>query len=148
MSLRLAYRHRLAIDCVLALVLVSGIAWLVLDRGDAMDVPDRGLLHATVRVHALVGLACVYVVGTLWFMHVRRAWRSRRNRVAGSAFLGLMAALAASGYALGYLTDETDHVVVARVHWIVGVAAACIYVVHRWRGARSRPSDPAASMPP
>jgi hypothetical protein len=82
-------------------------------------------------------------VGTLWFMHVRRAWRSQRNRVAGSVFLALMATLIASGYALGYLTDERNHLVVARLHWISGLTAACVYLVHRWRGALTRPHDPA-----
>jgi cation transport ATPase len=145
MSLQLAYRHRVAVDIVLALVLASGIAWLLLDRGETMDTADRAVLHTVVRIHALAGLGCVYVVGTLWFMHVRRAWRSHRNRVVGSAFLALMAVLIASGYALGYLTDEGNHLVIARLHWIAGLAAACVYLAHRWRGVTTRPSDPAAS---
>ena len=148
MSLRLAYRHRLAVDLVLVLVLASGLAWLAIDRGDAMDAADRALLHATVRIHALAGLACIYVVGTLWFMHVRRAWRSHRNRLAGSTFLALMATLVASGYALGYLTDEGNHVGVARLHWIGGLVAASVYLVHRWRGSTTRPADPAPRPSP
>jgi hypothetical protein len=148
MSLRLAYRHRLAIDIVLALVLASGIAWLLIDRGDTMEAPERALLHTAVRVHALAGLACVYVVGTLWFMHVRRAWRSQRNRVAGSLFFALMATLIATGYALGYLTGEGNHLAIARLHWIAGLVAACVYLVHRWRGPMTRPSDSPASAAP
>ncbi len=138
MSLRLGRRYRLAIDSVLVVVLVSGIAWLLLDRDDALDSGLRPWLRTAVRLHALAGLGCVYGVGTLWFIHVRRAWRSHRNRVAGITVFVLMTVLIATGYALGYLTDEGNHRLVARLHWIGGLLAALAYSVHRVRGAATR----------
>jgi len=139
MSLRLSPRLRLTADIVLTTVAASGVAWLCLDRGEALDVAARGWLRQDVRLHAVAALATVYVAGMLWFLHVRRAWRSHRNRVAGVATLSLLAFLILSGYVLDYFTDETSHVVVARAHWLAGLVAVAAYLAHRWRGARTRP---------
>ncbi len=147
MSLRLARRHRLGVDVVLGAVLVTGVAWLLLDGGDALDTARRLWLRNAVRLHALAAIATIYVLGTLWFMHVRRAWRTHRNRVAGVATAVAMTVLVATGYALDYLTGEASHLTVARVHWIAGLAAAVVYVVHRVRGASSRPAEAERAAP-
>ncbi|MBS0319076.1 MAG: hypothetical protein JSR18_00920 [Proteobacteria bacterium] len=141
MSLRLARRHRLAVDCVLGAVLITGVAWLLLDGGDALDSERRLWLRNAVRLHALAALATVYLIGTLWFMHIRRAWRTHRNRVAGVATFVVLALLVATGYALDYLTGEAEHATMARMHWIAGLMAVAFYVVHRVRGAATRPAD-------
>jgi cation transport ATPase len=138
MSLRLSRRLRLTVDIVLAVVTASGVAWLWLDRGDAVDVATRGLLRQDVRLHAIAAVATIYVAGMLWFLHVRRAWRSHRNRVAGVATLCLVAFLVLSGYVLDYFTDEASHGVVARAHWLAGLVAVAVYLAHRWHGARTR----------
>jgi cation transport ATPase len=138
MSLRLSRRQRFAIDTALALVALSGVAWLLLERPDALDPAPRAWLRQDVRLHAFAGLAVVYAAGMLWLVHIRRAWRSHRNRVAGVTTLVLLAWLVLTGYALGYFTDDATHVLVARAHWIAGLAAIAIYVTHRLRGAQTR----------
>jgi cation transport ATPase len=139
MSLRLTRRLRISVDVVLTLVSASGIAWLLLDRGEALDVAARGWLRQDVRLHAIAALATVYTAGMLWFLHVRRAWRSHRNRVAGIATFALIAFLVGSGYVLDYFTDETSHALIGRAHWLSGLVAVAAYLGHRWRGARTRP---------
>jgi hypothetical protein len=138
MSLRLARQHRWTIDLALGAVLVSGIAWLCLDRDDLTDA-WRPLLRQDVRVHALSGVVVVFLAGTLWFLHMRRAWRSHRNRVAGGATFVLLALLVASGFALGYSGGGDQRVWIARAHWLGGFAGAVVYVLHRLRGASTRP---------
>ena len=137
MSLRLARQHRWTIDIALGAVFISGIAWLWLDRDNAPDTWHTWL-RQDARVHVLAGLAIVFLVGSLWFLHVRRAWRSHRNRVAGATTFALVTLLVATGYALGYLDGEASRVWIARVHWIGGVACAIAYVTHRMRGAATR----------
>lgn len=139
MSPRLARRHRITVDAVLALLAASGVAWLLLDRADALDPTPRWWLRQDVRVHALAGLAFVYLAGMLWLVHVRRAWHTRRNRVAGCVTFALLGLLTATGYALGYLVDEGSRTWVARFHWIAGLLALAVYVAHRFRGAATRP---------
>lgn len=139
MSLRLSRRHRYAIDSVLALLLLSGLAWLGLDRGDALDVALGTWLRADTRVHAAAGLAIVFLVGTLWLVHLQPWWRSQRNRLPGALALAGLALMAVSGYALGYLVDEAGHAWMGRLHWIAGVAGAVCYVWHRVQGPRTRP---------
>lgn len=138
MSLRVPRRQRVAVDTVLSAVALSGVAWLLLDRPDALDAAPRWWLRQDVRLHALAGLAFVYVAGVLWLTHVRGAWRSQRNRVAGVATFALLLLLVASGYALGYFVDEGTRVLVARMHWVAGLAAVAAYIAHRLRGARTR----------
>src|SRR5579864_1298096 len=138
MSVRLGRRHRLAIDATLAVLLATGVAWLLLDRDDASDAA-HALLRNDARVHAFAGLACVYLIGTLWLLHIRRAWRNRRNRTAGALTFGLTLSLVATGYALGYATGDVSHLLIARAHWIAGLACAAVYIAHRLLGPRSRP---------
>jgi hypothetical protein len=138
MSLRLPRRQRVAVDTVLSLLVLSGIAWLLLDRPDALDPAPRWWLRQDVRLHALTALAFVYVAGMLWLVHVRRAWRSHRNRVAGVATFTFLLMLVVTGYALDYFVDDRSHAVVARAHWIAGLIGVVAYVAHRLRGARTR----------
>ena len=138
MSLRLAPRKRLAVDWTLGILLLTGLVWLATDRDDAGDAV-RAILRNDARLHAAAGLAIVYMAGTLWLAHVRRAWRSHRNRVAGTVTFALLALLVATGYALGYFGGEASRVWIARAHWIGGMACAVAYVAHRLRGAATRP---------
>ena len=142
MSLRLARRQRLAVDTALALLAVTGVAWLGLDRPDALDPAPRWWLRQDVRLHAFAALGFVYLAGMMWLLHVRRALRSHRNRAAGIATFALLLLIVASGYALDYFVDDATHALVARSHWIAGSIAVIVYVLHRVRGRRSRIAPP------
>lgn len=138
---RITPRHRRFVDATLATLLATGVLWLLLEPGDsaeAMSVAARGAWRADVALHTLAGLAGLVALGTLWLVHIRRAWRSRRNRVAGTATLALFVALAVTGWALGYASLGMPHEAIARMHWIGGFVAAAVYLVHRWRGTRTR----------
>lgn len=142
-SLRLGWRHRIAVDATLAAVLATGVLWLALDPGDsaeAISVGARRALKADAALHALAGLLALVALGTLWAVHIRRAWRSGRNRVAGSATFAILVGLAATGWALGYAGGAVAHDAIARAHWIGGIAGVAVYVTHRVRGPGTRPS--------
>lgn len=141
-SLRLGRRHRIAVDAALATILVTGVLWLALDPGDSAEAISAGarrVLKTDAALHALAGLLSMVALGTLWSVHIRRAWRSGRNRVGGSATFAAFVAMAATGWALGYAGGAVPHDTIAHIHWIGGLVGTAVYLAHRLRGAGTRP---------
>ena len=69
--------------------------------------------------------------------HIRRAIKAGRNLVTGWGMIAAMLALTASGFGLYYLAGESDRPAWSSVHWVVGLAAALLFVLHVLRGRRA-----------
>lgn len=124
-----------------ALLLASGLAWLVLDTMFTVEGefgPAKHPLQAwMLRAHGAFAMAMLVAFGSLLPNHVRPLWNARRNRGAGVALFALMLGLALTGYLLYYLGDEAWRVLTARIHWIGGVALALVFPLHMALGKRA-----------
>lgn len=124
-----------------ALLLASGLAWLVLDTAFAVEGefgPAKHPLQAwMLRAHGAFAMAMLVAFGSLLPSHVRPLWSARRNRSAGVALLALMLGLTLTGYLLYYLGDEAWRVLTTRIHWIGGVSLALAFPLHMAFGKRA-----------
>jgi len=138
--MRLNRRHERWLYGISAVVLGSGIGWLV-DHYFFAGPSDFGDAHAPfepwwLRLHGAAAMAALVVLGSLFPGHIARAWRLRLNRRSGLAMLSVVGLLVVTGWALYYLGDEETRGWISVVHWAVGLAAAAGLALHVWLGKR------------
>ena len=83
--MRLEPRYRAALYAAFAILTVTGAVWLVADwRKDPME-PDlwQEIAPRMLMLHGGAAMICLLLLGALVPMHVRRAWRTGRNRLTG-----------------------------------------------------------------
>ena len=132
---------RLSVYALCALLWGSGVAWLVLHFGFAQQGPFGMLPNpwepALMRVHGLLAVGAVFLLGWIGGGHILARWSSARNRRSGLVLAGSGALLIASGYALYYSTGILHDIASAAHEWL-GVAAASVALVHWWRVRATR----------
>lgn len=121
---------------VAMLLWLSGAAWLVLHYLFPQSTPF-GLLPSPweaplMRVHGLIAVCAVFLIGWMMAAHVTVHWASRRNRRSGLLLGGAALLLIASGYAL-YYTTGSPHGAAAVAHEAVGVLSPVAALAHWWR---------------
>ena len=93
-------------------------------------------------------MLALIVTGSLLPVHVRRGWHQRKNVIAGSIIVAILALLIASGYALYYYGGEDARPLISALHWIVGLCAPLTLIWHISRGRQAHPaSDQLAHRP-
>lgn len=132
---------RLTVYALCALLWGSGVVWLVLHLGFAQQGPFGALPNpwepTLMRVHGLLAVGAVFLLGWIGGGHILARWSSARNRRSGLVLAGSGALLIASGYALYYSTGVLHDIASATHEWL-GVAAASVALAHWWRARATR----------
>ena len=144
-NLRLERWHRRAIYLSAALLLVSGVAWLLL-RYFMRPVGEFGQLpHPlepwSMKLHGGAAMLMLFFLGSLLNIHIRRAIKSDRNLVTGWGMIAVMLLLVATGFGLYYIAGDSDRPVWSAIHWIIGLGASVLFLLHIIIGRRSRLQD-------
>jgi hypothetical protein len=140
---------RASVFSVYALLWLSGVVWLVLHlalepRNEFGPLPHPW--EATLmRVHGLLAVGGVFLLGWLGAGHVPQRWRGARKRPSGWTLLGCAVLLVLSGYAL-YYTVGPLHTGSAWVHEWLGTAAIIVALTH-WLRVRSTQGPAHARAP-
>lgn len=120
---------------------LSGSAWLLLhhfgQREGAFGAEPSPFEHPSLVVHGVCGLVLLWVLGLVWFPHVRRGWHRPRHRLVGGMMAGLMLWLGVSAAGLYYLGDDTLRGWASVGHWTLGLAAVAWLPLHIWLGRRA-----------
>jgi hypothetical protein len=111
----------------------SGVAWLALHLFFEPRTEFGPLPHPweplLMRVHGLLAVVSVFLLGWLVAGHIVERWRRSRSRLSGWTLLVLAAVLIASGYAL-YYTVGPAHTASARVHEWLGAVSIIAALAH------------------
>jgi len=114
----------------------SGLIWMLLhyyfpaatDFGNGPNAWEP----FTIRIHGMLALLMVYMLGWIGGTHVSIRWRQVRTHVHGLILLIVSIVLLLSGYALYYVVDDAPRHLVGITHEIIGVLAIVVAVIH-WR---------------
>jgi hypothetical protein len=130
-----------------ALLLMTGVAWLVVHYGfgaGAGELPHP-LEAWSLRLHGLAAFAALFVLGALAAVHIPAGWRmTARHRHAhqrgtGLAMCVLAGVLVATGYLLYYFAPDTLRPGLGWIHAGAGIAISPLFLVHRRRKSRLSP---------
>lgn len=134
------WQRRLAYAAFGAISL-SGIAWLIahyaLATNGEFGAAEHPLAHWALVAHGVGAYLLVWLVGSMWPLHMRLAWRLRRNRATGVAMSTLLALLALSGLWL-YYGGVSGREVVSAGHWLLGLTLVPALVLHLIVGRSTR----------
>jgi hypothetical protein len=137
---RLEPRFRAALYAALALLTVTGAVWLVADwRKDPLE-PDvwHEIAPLMLMLHGGGAMVALLLLGALVPTHIRRAWRSGRNRLTGPIMVAVNGALIVTAFGLYYAGSETLRPWVSDLHIVVGIVLPPALLVHVWLGRRTR----------
>lgn len=131
----------MAVFATAALLWLSGVLWLVLHYAFPQTGPFGPLPNpweaAVLRVHGVLAVGGVFLLGWITAAHVTERWRSASKRLSGLTLAAAAALLVVSGYALYYSTASL-HETAALVHEGLGVLALLAALGHWWRRRPSR----------
>mgnify|MGYP002139435774 CR=1 FL=1 len=140
-AVRPGRRQRHSLYAVAAVLMVSGLVWLVAHY--ALPLPDDAARHPAepwaMRIHGAATLLGMAVLGALWSQHVVPAWRAGERRATGLPLLAAWLLLALSGYGLYYLADEAWRDAADALHVGAGLALPLTLAGHVWlQGGRRK----------
>lgn len=142
-GLRLPAWQRRGFYLLLALLTLSGVAWLAahffLRPVSAFGVSVNPLEPWSMKLHGGAAMVAFWLVGSMLHLHIRRGLALRRNLIAGWSMLVVLTVLAVTGYALYYIAGEDSRPLWSTLHWIIGLLLAPLVLLHVSSGRRSRP---------
>jgi cyanate permease len=138
--LRLDDRFRSALYAVVAILFVTGVAWLAVSRLQHEIATDRWSTAGAslLMVHGGAAMLMLVLFGALVPFHVRVAWRRRQNRTTGVVMLVSNALLIVTAFGLYYTSSETLRHWTSDLHTGFGLGLPALLAFHVWRGRRSR----------
>jgi hypothetical protein len=138
--LRLDPLFRWTVYGLVAALFVTGAAWLA---ADALKDGSSGELWQAMAANLLMlhgggAMGFLILFGALFALHVRRAWRSRKNRLSGAVMLAFNATLIVTSFGLYYLGSETLRPWASGIHLGIGLGLPVLFLVHVLAGRRCR----------
>jgi hypothetical protein len=137
-ALQLDRRFRWCLYAAVAVLFVTGAAWLAADQlketpsGEFWQAATANLL----MVHGGAAIITLLLLGGLFSSHIARTWRTRLNRVSGIVMVFCNAVLIVTAFGLYYLGSENVRPLISDMHIVVGLALPFLLALHIWLGRR------------
>lgn len=130
--------QRVATYLVFTLCGVSGAVYLLLHEGPLSLAEGLGLtsLHGWLVAHGVSAAIVLLLFGAALPLHVKVAWRARRNRWSGAVMLLVLTLLMGSGLLL-YYASEVLRQFGLWLHWLTGTVALLVFPLHALLGRRA-----------
>jgi hypothetical protein len=138
----LALPQHVALYAVCGGLWLSGALWLLfhylLARPTAFGSATHPLEAWWLTAHGAFAFAAIFSFGLLWGVHVAPGWKTQQRRPSGAAAVAAVGWLMLTGYLMYYLAGEQPRLIVATLHWTIGLATPLLFVFHglRARGVR------------
>ena len=133
-NLRMPAWMRRAVYGVGLLCALSGVLWLLFHHFVQVEGEFGPVAHPLERtwivLHAGTAFLAAWVLGLIWLGHVRRGLGLGRKLPSGVSLVLLVAFLMLSGWGLYYIGDDAWREWTATAHWVVGLGAAVLLLVH------------------
>ena len=130
-----AWIHGAGLACLL-----TGVLWLSFHHFLTVEGEFGPSAHPFERtwlvMHAAAGVLVAWLLGLIWMGHVRRGFGIGRRLPSGLGLVLLVAFLIFSGWGLYYIGDDRWREWTATAHWVVGLGAAVLMLVHVGFGRR------------
>ena len=142
---------RYSLLIVALLLFGTGIAWLIADQYKTGPESEfwQSAAATLLALHGGASMLSLILLGALFPLHIRRSWRSGRNRLTGLAMITVCCLLITSAFALYYSGSDTLRGWASWIHTVGGAAIPAIILAHILIGRQSRQASlPGSSIKP
>jgi hypothetical protein len=148
--LQLDGRFRAAFYTVFSVLLVTGVAWLPVDRLKNTGGADlwSALAPVLLMAHGGAAMLALLLLGALVPLHLAPAWRRDKNRALGVAMATLTALLIATAFGLYYIGSDTLRGWASDLHTALGLAFPTLLAAHVMTGRRRCSQQPGVPQRP
>ncbi len=80
--------------------------------------------------HAAVAIWATWMFGNLWLHHIKLGWNVRARWISGGSLFLVMLWLIGTGFLLYYVGNDKIRNLTALLHWIPGLAALVLFLLH------------------
>jgi heme A synthase len=136
-ALRIDPQFRWAIYAAFAVLFLTGAAWLAADAFKENDEIWQQTAANLLMVHGGAAMVALMLIGALIPLHLRRAWRARKNRVTGTVMATFNIVLIVTAFGLYYAGSDAVRPWISRLHYGFGLALPILFLVHVVWGRRA-----------
>jgi uncharacterized membrane protein YbjE (DUF340 family) len=137
LAVRIDPQFRWALYAACAVLFVTGAGWLLADAWKESADVWQEVAANLLMVHGGAAMVALMLLGALVPLHLRRAWRAKRNRVTGSAMASVNAILIITAFGLYYFGSDAVRPWTSRIHYGLGLALPLLGLVHVLWGRRT-----------
>jgi hypothetical protein len=136
--LRLNPRFRWMVYVAFAVLVLTGIGWLIADqRKDTVNAELwQGVAALLLMLHGGGAMLTLLLLGALVPLHVQRAWRGRKNRATGATMVALNVLLVVTAFGLYYAGSDVVRPWISDLHIVVGTILPALFAIHVLLGRR------------
>lgn len=138
---RLARWHEGAIYSAFGALAVTGVAWLAFHHWIRVEGEFGPEPHPAepimLMIHGIASYALLILAGALIPVHVKLGWSTGRNKVSGTTLSITLGVLGVTALGLYYLGGESARSLTSLAHWLIGLGALPLLLIHVINGRRS-----------
>jgi protein-S-isoprenylcysteine O-methyltransferase Ste14 len=134
---RIDPQFRWALYAAGAVLLITGAGWLLADAWKENADVWQDVAANLLMVHGGAAMVALMLLGALVPLHLRRAWRAKRNRLTGTAMATVNAILIITAFGLYYFGSDAVRPWTSRIHYGFGLALPLLGLVHVLWGRRT-----------
>lgn len=117
-----------------ALLLATGVAWLLFERfvrvAGEFGPEHHPAEHIALIVHGVVAYAFLTLGGAMIPVHIIGGWNAKRNVKSGVTLVATLLILGTTALGLYYLGDEVLRAGISAAHWVTGLVALPLLLIH------------------
>jgi uncharacterized membrane protein YbjE (DUF340 family) len=147
LRMRIDPQFRCAIYAAFAVLFVTGGVWLVADALKESEEFWQQMAANLLMVHGGATMVTLMLLGALVPLHLRRAWRARKNRMTGTVMATFNMVLIVTAFGLYYSGSDVVRPWISRVHYGLGLALPVLFLIHVVSGRRATAEAGLASRP-
>jgi hypothetical protein len=137
MAVRLDPQFRWALYAACAVLFATGAGWLLADAWKESADVWQEVAANLLMLHGGAAMIALMLLGALVPLHLRRAWRAKKNRLTGSIMATVNIILIITAFGLYYFGSDDVRPWTSRIHYVVGFALPIFGLVHVLSGRRS-----------
>ena len=133
-TLRLTPRRRYTLYIISGGLFLTGVLWLIfhyfMRTESEFGFKSHPLEAFWLDLHGIFGYFSLWAFGMLWITHIVRGWNVRWRRWSGGFLVGFTVVLALTGLGIYYIDSRDIRELVVIVHWVLGLVALAIFLIH------------------
>jgi hypothetical protein len=125
-KLRLSLFSEFFVYLIFGILWVTGVAWMVFQA--RLDEGNQAL-SLMLKLHGGAAMVSLILLGAL-INHMRKGWKSRKNRTSGLTLVLAILFLVVTGYGLYYAGDEQLRSLISQWHAWIGLGIVLLLPAH------------------